>query len=247
MKHLLAGILVWVIWGLCSCQSDGKVIIPSPIYVDNHYHGPADPEITWNPKTEEWMIFYTSRRPFKDQASYVGTPVGVAVSKDFVHWKFAGYCSFDGVGGQPDSEKTYWAPGVIVEGDSAHMFVTLKDDSTPVWGGPSNIVHFSAPLEDMISGWRRVNTVVDTPISIDATVVKNGDRWDMWYRDRPTEDTGGLYSLAYLLSCGQSLSNRHANPERLAGNRTYKIHDPLERRIQSAANLFWLVRCKSIV
>ena len=123
MKHLLAGILVWVIWGLCSCQSDGKVIIPSPIYVDNHYHGPADPEITWNPKTEEWMIFYTSRRPFKDQASYVGTPVGVAVSKDFVHWKFAGYCSFDGVGGQPDSEKTYWAPGVIVEGDSAHMFV----------------------------------------------------------------------------------------------------------------------------
>lgn len=193
MKHLLAGILVWVIWGLCSCQSDGKVIIPSPIYVDNHYHGPADPEITWNPKTEEWMIFYTSRRPFKDQASYVGTPVGVAVSKDFVHWKFAGYCSFDGVGGQPDSEKTYWAPGVIVEGDSANMFVTLKDDSTPVWDGPSNIVHFSAPLEDMISGWRRVNTVVDTPISIDATVVKNGDRWDMWYRDRPTEDTGGLY------------------------------------------------------
>ena len=64
MKHLLAGILVWVIWGLCSCQSDGKVIIPSPIYVDNHYHGPADPEITWNPKTEEWMIFYTSRRPW---------------------------------------------------------------------------------------------------------------------------------------------------------------------------------------
>ena len=64
MKHLLAGILVWVIWGLCSCQSDGKVIIPSPIYVDNHYHGPADPEITWNPKTEEWMIFYTSRRRY---------------------------------------------------------------------------------------------------------------------------------------------------------------------------------------
>ena len=27
MKHLLAGILVWVIWGLCSCQSDGKVAI----------------------------------------------------------------------------------------------------------------------------------------------------------------------------------------------------------------------------
>ena len=56
MKHLLAGILVCVIWGLCSCQSDGKVIIPSPIYVDNHYHGPADPEITWNPKTEEMCI-----------------------------------------------------------------------------------------------------------------------------------------------------------------------------------------------
>lgn len=110
MRNLFISILVCVMWGLHACQPATGLIVPSPIYVDNHYHGPADPEITWNPKTKEWMIFYTSRRPFKDQASYVGTPVGVAVSKDFVHWNFAGYCSFDGVGGKPDSEKLIGLP-----------------------------------------------------------------------------------------------------------------------------------------
>lgn len=176
-----------------SFEIASKETIPSPIYMDNNYHGPADPEIIWNPGTKEWMIFYTARRPFRDQACYVGTPVGVAKSKDFVHWTFAGYCSFDGTGGLPDSEKTYWAPGVIVEKDSAHMFVTVKDDSTPVWGGPSNIVHYSAPLDNLVSGWKRINVVVKTPISIDATVIKNNNCWEMWYRDRPTENTGGLY------------------------------------------------------
>ena len=77
MRNLFISILVCVMWGLHACQPATGLIVPSPIYVDNHYHGPADPEITWNPKTKEWMIFYTSRRPFKDQASYVGTPVGL--------------------------------------------------------------------------------------------------------------------------------------------------------------------------
>lgn len=73
------------------------------------------------------------------------------------------------------------------------MYVTVKLDSTPVWGGPSNIVHYAAPATDMISGWKRRGAVVTTPISIDATVVRNGDGYEMWYRDRPTEETGGLY------------------------------------------------------
>ena len=74
-----------------------------------------------------------------------------------------------------------------------HMYVTVKLDSTPVWGGPSNIVHYTAPATDMISGWKRQSAVVTTPISIDATVIRNGDGYEMWYRDRPTEETGGLY------------------------------------------------------
>lgn len=186
-------VLFIFILSVSACNTISERKIPSPIYMDNNYHGTADPEIIWNPGTKEWMIFYTARRPFKDQASYVSTPIGVATSKDFATWKFAGYCSFDGVGGQPDSEKTFWAPGVIIENDTAHMFVTVKDDSTPVWGGPSNIVHYIAPLNDMVSGWKRIDAVITTPISIDATIIKKDDSWHMWYRDRPTEDTGGLY------------------------------------------------------
>lgn len=57
MRNLFISILVCVMWGLHACQPATGLIVPSPIYVDNHYHGPADPEITWNPKTKEWMIF----------------------------------------------------------------------------------------------------------------------------------------------------------------------------------------------
>lgn len=190
---ILLACSLFVIFAASAGNPKSKPSVPAPIYMDNNYHGPADPEVVWNPVTKEYMIFYTGRRPFLDQSSYVGTPVGVAVSKDMIHWKHAGYCSFDGAGGEPDSEITYWAPGVIIEGDTAHMYVTVKLDSTPVWGGPSNIVHYTAPATDMISGWKRQSAVVTTPISIDATVIRNGDGYEMWYRDRPTEETGGLY------------------------------------------------------
>ena len=118
---ILLACSLFVIFAASAGNLKSKPSVPAPIYMDNNYHGPADPEVVWNPVTKEYMIFYTGRRPFLDQSSYVGTPVGVAVSKDMIHWKHAGYCSFDGVGGEPDSEITYWAPGVIIEGDTAHM------------------------------------------------------------------------------------------------------------------------------
>ena len=170
--------------------------IKSPIYTDDNYFGPADPEIVWNPNNKEWLIFYTGRRPLLDQSSYVGTPIGIASSTDFINWNFKGYCSFDGEKGYKDSEKTFWAPGVIIEGDSAHMYVTKKDDSTPVWGGPSKIVHYVTHINDIVNGWKYKNEITQSPASIDATVIKdNNGIWRMWYRDQsPNSEVCQIFS-----------------------------------------------------
>ena len=112
-----------------SCFAKNIVDIPAPLYADSHYCGSCDPEIIWNPELKEWMIFYTGRRPALGQASACGTPIGVCTSKDMKHWKFQGYCTFDGEGGKPDSEHTFWAPGCIVKDGLIHMFVTYKEDA----------------------------------------------------------------------------------------------------------------------
>ena len=104
-----------------SCFAKNIVDIPAPLYADSHYCGSCDPEIIWNPELKEWMIFYTGRRPALGQASACGTPIGVCTSKDMKHWKFQGYCTFDGEGGKPDSEHTFWAPGCIVKDGLIHI------------------------------------------------------------------------------------------------------------------------------
>lgn len=155
-----------------SCFAQNVVDIPTPLYADSHYCGSCDPEIVWNPELKEWMIFYTGRRPALGQASACGTPIGVCTSKDMKNWKFRGYCTFDGEGGKPDSEHTFWAPGCIVKDGLVHMFVTYKEDATPPWGTGGCIVHYTAPLSDIITGWKRVDIVVNEDRCLDASIIK---------------------------------------------------------------------------
>lgn len=156
--------------------------IPSPIYADPYYCGSCDPEIIWNEYKNEWMIFYTSRRPATGLSATCGNPIGVCTSKDLVKWEFKGYCLFDGKGGKPDSEQTYWAPGIIVDGDKAHMFVTYKEDATPPWGTGGCIAHYIAPIGDMISGWKRVDVSIGEDNCLDASVIKLSDgNFRMYY------------------------------------------------------------------
>jgi len=178
---------------LCGCgQTAGAVelgagaedkAIPSPIFADPHYHGPCDPEIVWNDFEKEWWIFYTARRAKRPSATYVGTPIGVAASKDLRSWRFVGYCSFEGLKGRPDMPVTFWAPGIIRRGNDYHMFVTFKDNANPPWGGPGSIVHYKAPRENLLNGWQKVNTrglsAVD---AIDATLIRVDDEFRMYYR-----------------------------------------------------------------
>ncbi len=162
-------------------QSD---TIPCPIYNDPNYHGSADPEIVWNAHEKEWWIFYTGRRALREEGgTSAACPIGVAASKDWKTWRFVGYCKFDGLGGKPDAPFTYWAPGIIRDGDTYHMFVTFKPGIEGYWGGGGWwIKHYAAPANDLLNGWKVVEESLKSTHSIDATLLKDNDKWLMWTR-----------------------------------------------------------------
>lgn len=179
-----------------------KISIHAPIYAHPVYCGSCDPEIVYNHINRQWMIFYTARRPVKGIAATVGNPIGVCVSDNLTDWSFLGYCKFDGVGGKPDSEQTHWAPGIIIEGDTAHMFVTFKEDATPPWGTGGSIVHYVAPVDDMLNGWKKADVSIDEDACLDASIVKlaNG-KFRMYYVGGVNNpETGGRKTIRYAES-----------------------------------------------
>ena len=157
--------------------------VPKPLFADPNYHGSCDPEVVWNAGAREWWVFYTARRATRESASYVGTPIGVIASKDLRAWRFLGYAGFDGRRSQPDMPVTFWAPGIIRDGDRYHMFVTYKPTAAPPWGGDGEIRHYVAPASDLLHGWK-LAAPPDFPQSdpIDATLIKVGDTFRAYYR-----------------------------------------------------------------
>ena len=188
---------------LSSVVVTAKTPIPAPIYADPYYTGSCDPEVVWNPLTKDWWIFYTGRRPALGIAATCGNPIGVARSKDLLNWKFEGYCKFDGVGGKPDSDQTFWAPGIVVAGDEIHMFVTYKPDATPPWGTGGSIAHYKTTLDDMVDGWTKVDIAIDEDNCLDACVLKiaNG-RYRMYY-------VGGLTGTKKNIKYAESSDLNH--------------------------------------
>lgn len=176
--------------------------IHAPIYADPVYCGSCDPEIVFNHRYNQWMIFYTSRRPVKGIAATVGNPIGVCVSDNLTDWSFLGYCKFDGVGGKPDSEQTRWAPGIIIDGNTAHMFVTFKEDATPPWGTGGSIVHYVAPVDDMLKGWKKAEVSIDEEDCLDASIVKlDNGKFRMYYVGGVNNpETGGRKTIRYAES-----------------------------------------------
>lgn len=183
MKYLLILVLC------CACSTGKRAVdtassaVPAPLFADPHYHGSCDPEVVWNAHAKEWWVFYTARRAKRSQGTYVGTPIGVAASKDFRSWRFVGYCAFDGLAGKPDMPVTFWAPGILRHGDTYHMFVTFKDNANPPWGGSGQIVHYKADASNLLFGWKKADVPSFTgPDPIDATLIAIDGRFHAYYR-----------------------------------------------------------------
>ncbi len=180
MKHtrppLLVLPLALLTVSVLGCRAAERAA-PAPLFVDPNYHGSCDPEVVWNPDTQRYYLYYTARRATRQNATYVGTPIGVVSSADLLDWRFEGYCDFTDPAtvkhtGRPDMPITFWAPGITRVGDTLHMFVTHKDNADPPWGGKGVIRHYTAPLGDPVKGWTLADPPEFTqPDPIDATIV----------------------------------------------------------------------------
>lgn len=161
--------------------------VPAPVFIDPNYHGSCDPEVIWNESAQRYFIYYTARKGNQEN-TFLGTPIGVISSVDFIEWNFEGYCKFDGVGGDKDAGETFWAPAIISDNEFLHMFVTYKPDTLPTqgaWGGPGRIVHYKTTLDNPVDGWQKVGDMHDSTITaLDATVYKKGDWVHVWFKGK---------------------------------------------------------------
>jgi len=194
-------LLFFIFFLVLVAESNAQTACPKPLFVDPTYNGSSDPEIIWNDYEQEWWIFYTGRRPAVKDGIFAGCALGVATSKDWIHWKFKGYCKIDGIGGLPDSPDTYWAPGIIKKGDTYHMFVTFKKGSPGLWGGsPTLIYHLTAPSNDLLNGWTTQGGLDTYPDGIDAGLFAKKDTFYLYHRDLDHKVENSGRSIKYMTS-----------------------------------------------
>jgi predicted GH43/DUF377 family glycosyl hydrolase len=166
---------------------------PAPLFDDPVFHGASDPFVIWNPVKSEWFMYYTQRRatlPNPNGVDWVhGSAIGIATSKDGIHWDYLGTCKGDhdltdplaAKGAGPEPGVTWWAPCFLREGGVFHMWVVLVDGVYPRWTGKRNIVHFTS--DDGVN-WKYQDTAkLSSDRVIDPTVYKVGDMWYMVYKD----------------------------------------------------------------
>lgn len=182
MKYVL--LLLIAVFG-AGCLS-AKETCPVPLYTDPVYKGAADPEVVWNEHEQAWWIFYTARRAVCEGGPLPALAIGVAASKDWLTWEHKGYIKVDGIGGAADGPDILWAPGIVRDGDTYHMFLTFKKGNGrgARWGIPESLLlHLKAPADDLLNGWQTFGMVNVPFSSIDATLVKHKGVWNLFHRD----------------------------------------------------------------
>lgn len=195
MKRVLIFSIIVIVAGF-ACRKKTAITVdaegikaPAPLFIDPNYHGSCDPEIVLNSADGWYYIYYTARRSLLEE-NFVRTPIGVIRSKDLADWEFLGYCKFDGIGGNKDAGATFWAPAIVSHGGMLHMFVTWKPDTTTglgPWGGPSRIVHYSAPETDPVNGWKKMATLHDDNFdALDATAYIKDGMGHVWFKGKET-------------------------------------------------------------
>lgn len=155
---------------------------PAPLFRDPFYDGAADPVLIWNREEKSWWMLYTTRRaniPTYDVSAYYGNKIGVTSTPDHGQtWIFRGYLDLEFEKGT----NTFWAPDVIYNKGTYHMFIVYIRGVRNHWGGDAQIVHFTS--KDLWD-WK-----YDQPLKlssnkvIDATIFKKPDgKFRIWYKD----------------------------------------------------------------
>ena len=160
------------------------------IYVDPIYNGSTDPMVCYNPVTDSYYMYYTSRRSnvpgLGGIESVHGSPIGIAESVDGgTTWKYIGDCNIDY---HPDPNPTYWAPEVICVDGTFHMYLTYVPGIFDTWEYPRDIVHLTSKDG---RNWT-TQSVLDLAVRkvIDACIFQLPDgTWRLWYNNEPDGKT----------------------------------------------------------
>lgn len=124
----------------------GPPLAPKPLFRDPVHDGAADPSTVYDPRTREWVMFYTNRRAdlpmedAKDVRWVHGTAIGTARSRDGAHWRYGGVAAIPAA----CTGATLWAPDVQRFGDTWHMWLTVVPGVFRDWNAPRYIVHLTS-------------------------------------------------------------------------------------------------------
>lgn len=156
-----------------------------PLYRDPMHDGATDPTLIWNRAERAWWLVYTSRRasaPDRGDVSWVhGTDLGVASSADGgATWLYRG--TIEGL----DTEwgrHTYWAPEIVDDGETYHMYVSVIRGVPEAWPGHErHIRHYTST--DLVRWTFRSTLGLSSPYVIDACVAAlPGGGHRLWYKD----------------------------------------------------------------
>ena len=155
----------------------------APLFRDPLYDGAADPSVIWNDQAGEWWIFYTQRRanvPSQGVAYCYGSDIGIAVSADQGRtFYYKGVC--EGLDFEP-GELTFWAPEVLENEGTYHMFVTFIRGIYHNWGGERHIIHLTS--KDLFHWEFQSQLPLTSDRVIDPGVIRITDStWRLWYKD----------------------------------------------------------------
>ncbi len=155
-----------------------------PLFRDPVHDGAADASTVHDPKTGEWVMFYTNRRADlkladpKDVSWVHGTAIGVARSKDGATWRYSGTAVI------PESctGATLWAPEVQRFGDEWHMWITVVPGVFKDWNAPRFLVHLTSPDLKRWDCGERVELGSDRIIDASVLALPQGG-YRLWFND----------------------------------------------------------------
>jgi hypothetical protein len=155
-----------------------------PLFRDPVHDGAADASTVHDPKTGEWVMFYTNRRADlkladpKDVSWVHGTAIGVARSKDGATWRYSGTAAI------PESctGATLWAPEVQRFGGKWHMWITVVPGVFANWNAPRFLVHLTSPDLKRWDCGERVELGSDRIIDASVLALPQGG-YRMWFND----------------------------------------------------------------
>jgi hypothetical protein len=183
IRLLVATSLLWTLATITkAAEPNSSAVAPKPLFRDPVHDGAADPVIVWNPTRERWWMFYTNRRANMRElpgVSWVhGTRIGIAESTDGANWKYVGTSKLP-VGGEDD---THWAPDIVHDGQTWHMFLTFVPGIHNDWSGTRHIHHLASP--DLVQWTDAGRLPLPSERVLDASVLRLADgTWRLWYND----------------------------------------------------------------